>query len=96
MGIFDREREHGEWCDCTRCEINKHYTMGGEPPMPSWMQPDLCVRCQDYPKMSGYDLCGHCYWAVQAEVNEGLGQLQAFVDKYIGWSVFQAHNGLVT
>lgn len=98
MGVFDRDRDHGDECLCVRCRVSQYGREAGsydEVPLPEWMDRDLCVRCQDYPRITGEIFCGHCFWANEAEVLYGLGELQRFVDKYIGWSVFQAVNGLV-
>jgi hypothetical protein len=46
---------------------------------------DICIRCGESPAvdLSGY--CGHCHWAVRAEVEEGMAEMR---DYLLAWSRF--------
>ena len=38
-----------------------------------------CIRCNDAPAVNELGYCGHCHWAVRAEVEEGLYQLREYL-----------------
>jgi hypothetical protein len=42
-----------------------------------WPMPDvaICIRCEEAPAVDHHGYCGHCHWAVRAEVEKGLYQL---------------------
>ena len=39
-----------------------------------WPTPDraMCIRCDEAPVVDDNGYCGHCHWAVRAEVEQGL------------------------
>lgn len=43
-----------------------------------WPEPDraMCIRCDEAPAVDDNGYCGHCHWAVRAEVEKGLYQLR--------------------
>jgi hypothetical protein len=44
-----------------------------------------CIRCSEAPAVDDQGYCGHCHWAVRAEIEEGLHQLR----EYLGsWALF--------
>jgi hypothetical protein len=49
---------------------------------------DTCIRCGEAPAvdLSGY--CGHCHWAIRAEVEEGMADLRTYLSawrRYADW-----------
>jgi hypothetical protein len=40
-----------------------------------------CIRCDSTPVVDTAGYCVHCYWAVKAEVQEGLSQLGEYLRK---------------
>jgi hypothetical protein len=49
---------------------------------------DTCIRCGEAPAvdLSGY--CGHCHWAIRAEVEEGMADLRTYLTawrRYADW-----------
>jgi len=46
---------------------------------------DDCIRCGNAPAVDELGYCGHCHWAVRAEVEEGFSQLREYLR---GWARF--------
>jgi hypothetical protein len=42
---------------------------------------DTCIRCGDAPPVDEQGLCGHCHWAMRAEVEVGLYELREYLRK---------------
>jgi hypothetical protein len=47
---------------------------------------DECIRCGEAPQADDEAYCGHCYWQVRAEVQEGLYDLSTYLAR---WSAFR-------
>ena len=47
---------------------------------------DQCIRCGEAPCVDGSEFCGHCYWAVRAEIPEGMYALRTYL---AGWTAFR-------
>jgi hypothetical protein len=44
-----------------------------------------CIRCGEFPQVDGLGYCGHCHWAVRAEIEAGFHTLR----QYLGsWALF--------
>jgi hypothetical protein len=50
------------------------------------LERDQCIRCGEAPRVDTSGYCGHCYWAVKAEVESGLYELRAYLET---WRVFR-------
>jgi hypothetical protein len=44
-----------------------------------------CIRCGEAPAVDELGYCGHCHWAVRAEIEEGFYQLREYLR---AWSRF--------
>ncbi len=40
---------------------------------------DECIRCREAPPVDEFGYCGHCHWAVRAEIEEGFHQLREYL-----------------
>ena len=38
-----------------------------------------CIRCNEAPAVDEQGYCGHCHWAVRAEVEEGLYEIGEYL-----------------
>ena len=38
-----------------------------------------CIRCTEAPAVDELGYCGHCHWAVRAEIEEGFYQLREYL-----------------
>jgi hypothetical protein len=47
---------------------------------------DECIRCSSAPAVDELGYCGHCHWAVRAEVEEGLYQLREYLRSWARFS----------
>jgi hypothetical protein len=52
--------------------------------LPDW-QIAGCIRCGEAPRVDEVGYCGHCHWAVRAEVAEGLQLLSEYLRP---WALF--------
>jgi hypothetical protein len=41
-----------------------------------------CIHCDTSPADGELGYCGYCYWALRAEIEEGLSDLQAYLEKW--------------
>ena len=44
--------------------------------------PVTCIRCDEALAVDELGYCGHCHWAVRAEVEEGLYSLRAYLESW--------------
>ena len=44
-----------------------------------------CIRCGDAPAADELGYCGHCQWAIRAEIEDGFYQLRNYLS---GWARF--------
>jgi hypothetical protein len=44
-----------------------------------------CIRCGEAPRVDGIEYCGHCHWAVRAEVEAGFCLLGEYLR---AWALF--------
>ena len=56
----------------------------------------VCVRCQNAPAVDAEGYCGHCHWAVRAEVEQGFFQIREHLrnDPHVGYVEFCREHGL--
>jgi hypothetical protein len=47
---------------------------------------ELCARCGEAPPADDDVLCGHCFWQIRAEVEEGMYELRAYL---VHWLEFR-------
>lgn len=45
-----------------------------------------CIRCSAAPVVDEDGYCGHCHWAVRAEVEEGFYQLRRYLRSWARFS----------
>lgn len=59
-----------------------------------WGNADLamCIRCDEAPAVDENGYCGHCHWAVRAEIEEGLHQLHERLRKEVGFQEWLARH----
>jgi hypothetical protein len=59
--------------------------------MQSWdgaeLEADVCVRCGGIAVTDEVGYCGHCHWAVRAEIAEGFSALRRYL---ACWAQFRA------
>jgi hypothetical protein len=41
-----------------------------------------CIRCGEAPEIDGDGFCGHCHWAVRAEIEEGFYLLRGYLQAW--------------
>ena len=46
------------------------------------LEPEDCIRCGDAPPADDSGYCGHCYWAVKAEVEDGFYALRGYLERW--------------
>ncbi len=44
-----------------------------------------CIRCGEAPRVDEYGYCGHCHWAVRAEIEVGFHELEEYLS---AWALF--------
>ena len=47
-----------------------------------------CIRCGEAPAVDELGYCGHCHWAIRAEVEEGMADLRTYLSawrRYADW-----------
>jgi hypothetical protein len=63
--------------------------MFGQWSMPSNERPAQpaaeCIRCWEAPCVDEFGYCGHCHWAVRAEIEEGFYALREYLRR---WALF--------
>jgi hypothetical protein len=42
-----------------------------------------CICCREAPGVDEQGYCGHCHWAVRAEVEQGLYQLREYLHAWV-------------
>jgi hypothetical protein len=47
---------------------------------------DECIRCGEAPAVDELGYCGHCHWAVRAEIEEGFYQLREYLRSWARFS----------
>ena len=52
-----------------------------------------CIRCNEAPAVDDQGYCGHCHWAVRAEVEEGFYQLREYLRRW-KWEAGQFFGGI--
>jgi hypothetical protein len=59
-----------------------------------WGDEDLamCIRCDEAPIVDENGYCGHCHWAVRAEVEEGLYRLRERLRKEVRFQQWLARH----
>jgi hypothetical protein len=55
---------------------------------------DECIRCGDAPAVDELGYCGHCHWAVRAEVEKGFTEIGEYLRGWAGFSDWCAAHGL--
>lgn len=57
------------------------------------MDGEACVRCKEAPAATPEGLCGHCHWAVRAEVEEGLYALREYLKSWARFDAWEKAHG---
>lgn len=52
-----------------------------------------CIRCNSARAVTDLGYCGHCHWAVRAEVEEGLWQLRQYLRAWVLYEDWCASHG---
>jgi hypothetical protein len=47
---------------------------------------DDCIRCHEAPAVDELGYCGHCHWAVRAEIEEGFYELREYLRSWARFS----------
>jgi len=55
---------------------------------------DECIRCREAPAVDELGYCGHCHWAVRAEIEEGFHQLREYLRPWARFSDWCEARGL--
>lgn len=58
----------------------------------AWLEPD-CIRCGEAAQVDGLGYCGHCYWAVRAELAAGFQQLNEHLGRWARFGDWCAQRG---
>jgi hypothetical protein len=53
-----------------------------------------CIRCSDAPAVDDQGYCGHCHWAVRAEIEEGFHELREYLGSWALFTEWCDANGL--
>jgi hypothetical protein len=56
---------------------------------------ESCVRCGEVPAVKD-GLCGHCTWALAAEIETGFRQLRAYLQHWAEFRVWEREHGGVS
>jgi hypothetical protein len=54
-----------------------------------------CIRCSEAPAVDDLGYCGHCHWAVRAEIEEGFFQLREYLRSWARYSDWCDARGVV-
>jgi hypothetical protein len=54
---------------------------------------DDCIRCNEAPAVDELGYCGHCHWAVRAEIEEGLCQIREYLRSWAAFSAWCESHG---
>jgi hypothetical protein len=57
---------------------------------------DDCIRCSTAPAVDEFGYCGHCHWAVRAEVEEGFHQMREYLRSWARFEDWCESRGLAT
>jgi len=52
-----------------------------------------CIRCGGAPAIDENGYCGHCHWAVRAEVEEGFKDIRAYLRNWRAFANWCAEHG---
>ncbi|MCW2976862.1 MAG: hypothetical protein JWM06_2143 [Actinomycetia bacterium] len=55
-----------------------------------------CIRCREAPAVGEDGYCGHCHWAVRAEIEHGFYQLREYLSSWARFSDWCQSHGLTT
>ena len=56
-------------------------------------EPQTCIGCGEQPAVDLAGLCGHCHWAIRAEVEEGMGEIGQYLGGWARFREWEAHGG---
>jgi hypothetical protein len=45
-----------------------------------------CIRCGEAPPVDELGYCGHCHWAVRAELEDGFDQIREYLRSWARFS----------
>jgi hypothetical protein len=54
------------------------------------LERDPCIRCGEAPQVDESEYCGHCYWVVRAEIDEGIRDLRAYLRRWLEFRDWEA------
>jgi hypothetical protein len=49
-----------------------------------------CLRCGEAPRVDEQGYCGHCHWAVKAEIEEGFYHLREYLARWARFADWSA------
>jgi hypothetical protein len=56
----------------------------------------LCIRCGETVAVEGgFGYCGHCFWAIKDEIEDGLSELSRYLDGWARFADWCAERGLL-
>jgi hypothetical protein len=59
------------------------------------LEDGICIRCAEILAVDGGNgYCGHCYWAVKSEIEDGISELQRYLEGWARFSDWCAERGL--
>ena len=56
----------------------------------------MCIRCDEAPVVDDDGYCGHCHWAVRAEIEEGYYALREYLRAWARYADWCDARGLST
>lgn len=54
---------------------------------------ESCIRCAELPAVDLEGYCGHCHWAIRAEVEEGLAAIGQYLAAWARFREWEASGG---
>jgi hypothetical protein len=54
-----------------------------------------CIRCGESPAVDELGYCGHCHWAVRAEVEEGFYRLREYLRAWARYTDWCSAHGVI-
>jgi len=66
----------GRSCPSERGRTTRNRSASRGVPTDMWEE---CIRCNEAPAVDEQGYCGHCHWAVRAEVEEGFYALREYL-----------------
>jgi hypothetical protein len=62
----------------------------------SALENGMCIRCAETLAVDGgLGYCGHCFWAIKDEIDDGLAELGRYLEGWARFSDWCVEHGLV-